>query len=328
MTTRFSMKAPLLAAAITVLALPALAADLTIVLNRNTSNLAGYIASDLDLFKKHGADIEIVVAGSGSESNELMATGRVDGGTLGLGPTVITWANGFDFVPLVKYRDGAEVYSIIARKGAGISEIADLKGKRVAVTKGTDPETALILALQAHGLDYSDIQVLDSKWADHAALLDRGDVDAINANEPFGSLIARTMSDKAVLLERLGPYYGNGGFVLISKQAMEDKPEAAKALVLAYWEAHKIIKENPEVAIESIRKWLQLDDETARETITLFGARPLLTEKTVADLKINVELLKEGNRIRSVPDVDAAMAVGMAHQEQLRSNPDYAQYLE
>lgn len=312
----------------TFFALPTFAEDLTLVLNRNTSNLAGFIASDLDLFRKHGADVGIVIAGTGSESNEMLATGRVDGGTLGLGPTVIAWANGFDFVPVVKYRDGAEVYSIVVRKDAGISEVSDLKGKRVAVTKGTDPETAFILALRAHGITYSDVQILDAKWADHAALLDRGDVDAVNANEPFGSLIVQSMSEKAELLERLGPYYGNGGFVLINRKAMEDKPDAVKAVVLAYWEAHEIIRENPDIAIESIKKWLQLDDDIANETINLFGARPLLTEKTIADLRINAELLHEGNKIRAIPDIDSPMADGMTYQEELRSNPDYTQYLE
>lgn len=318
----------LLSAVIFCNAAPALAQDLKIVLNKNTSNLVGFLASDQELYKKHGADVEITVAGSGSESNELLASGRVDGGTLGLGPSVIAWANGLDLVPVVKYRDGAEVYSIIAHKDAGISTIEDLKGKRVGVTKGTDPETAFILALKAHGVDYADVQVLDSKWADHASLLERGDVAAVNANEPFGSLMLRNLSDKVQLIERLDPYYGNGGFMLFSQEAMKNKPEAVRAVVLAYWEAHQIIRTHPEIAAESLKKWLGIDDETAMETIALFGARPLLTERTQEDLHINADILSNSKKIRTVPDIDRLMAQGFAFQEEMKAKADYAAYLE
>lgn len=304
---------------------PALAQsdELTIVLNRNTSNLVGFIAADQDLFKKHGVNVKIVVGSTGAESNEMLAAGRADGATLGLGPSAIAWANGVNLVPIVKYRDGAEVYSIIARKGSGIEKIADLKGKRVAVTKGTDPETGFILALQAHGVKYNEVKVLDARWADHAALLDRGDVDAANANEPFGSRMAKTMSDKVVLIERLGKYYGNGGFLLVTEKVAQSNPKAVKSLTLAYWEGHKIIRDEPAKAIASLRKWLNLDEETAKDTLALFGARPLLTEQTTKDLETNVQLLVDGNRIRTRPDVKGWMAKGFALQNELLANAEY-----
>lgn len=304
---------------------PALAQseEMTIVLNRNTSNLVGFIAADQDLFKKHGVNVKIVVGSTGAESNEMLAAGRADGATLGLGPSAIAWANGVNLVPIVKYRDGAEVYSIIARKGSGIEKIADLKGKRVAVTKGTDPETGFILALQAHGVKYNEVKVLDARWADHAALLDRGDVDAANANEPFGSRMVKTMSEKVVLIERLDKYYGNGGFLLVTEKIAQSNPKAVKSLMLAYWEGHKIIRDEPGKAIASLRKWLNLDEETAKDTLALFGARPLLTEQTTKDLETNVQLLVDGNRIRSRPDVKGWMAKGFALQNELLANTEY-----
>lgn len=293
-----------------------------IVLNRNTSNLVGFIAVDQGLFKKHGLDVDLTVGSSGAESNELLASGRVDGGTLGLGPSVISWAIGLKLVPVVKYRDGAEVYSIIARNDSGINSIADLAGKRVAVTKGTDPETAFILALRAHGIEYSEVNVLDVRWADQPALLDRGDIDAANANEPFGSIMLKTMGDKVKLVERLGDYYGDGGLMLLSEEFVNANPNAAKAMALAYWEGHQIIREQPEIAIASLKKWLNLDDETAKTTRDLFGARPLLTEQTIEDLKTNADILSEGDRIRSVPDIDAWMSKGIALQNELLANPE------
>lgn len=300
---------------------------LKIVLNRNTSNLAPYIAADQKLFEKYGVSAEISVVNSGSESNELLASGRADGGTLGLGTIIIAWANGQTLVPVVKYRDGADVYSVIARKGIGIASIKDLKGKTVAVTKGTDPETAFILALKANGLSTSDVRMLDSKWADHAALLERGDIDAANANEPFGTKILKALPEKVELVERLTKYYGNGGVMALSEKVLKERPKAAEGVVLAFWEAHRIIREQPELAIASLKKWLQLDDETARDTLKYFGARPLMTDLTSQDLVTNVDLLVEGKKIRNRPDVAKHMQPGLALQTKLMADAGHMKLL-
>lgn len=300
---------------------------LKIVINRNTSNLVPFIAADNKLFQKYGLDVEIKVVNSGAESNEILASERADGGTLGLGTAVVSWSNGQKLIPVAKYRDGANVYSIIARKGAGISSIKDLKGKKVAVTKGTDPETAFILALKAHGLSADDVSIINAKWADQAALLDRGDVDAANANEPFGTKILKSLTDKVVLVERLGPYYGNGGLMVIRESVIEQYPVVAERMALTFWEGHQIIRKQPDLANASLKKWLQIDDETAKATLALFGARPLLTKQTVEDLKTNVELLIEGKKIRSRPDVVHFMEKGMAIQKRLSESDDYKKLL-
>lgn len=300
---------------------------LKIVINRNTSNLVPFIAVDQKLFEKYGIAAEVTVANSGAESNELLASGRSDGGTLGLGTIAIAWANGQALIPIAKYRDGADVYSVIARKGAGVSSIKDLKGKKVAVTKGTDPETAFILALKANGLSTSDVRIIDAKWADHAALLERGDIDAANANEPFGTKMLKMIPDKVELVERLTRYYGNGGVMALREQIVKDSPKAAEGVALAFWEAHKIIRDQPDLAVASLKKWLQLDDETAGDTLKLFGARPLLTDQTTKDLLTNVDLLIEGNKIRKRPDVAKFMAPGLEIQKKLASDKAYSALL-
>ena len=285
--------------------------------------MIGFLAADQHLFEKYGLDVTITVAATGSESNELLASGRADGGTLGLGTLVIAWANGQKLVPLAKYRDGATVYSIIARKGSGITKIEDLKGKKVAVTKGTDPETGFILALKAHGVSYSDVSVINAKWADMAALLDRGEVDAANANEPFGTKMLKTMSDKVEMIERLTPYYGDGGVIALSAASMKKYPKAAEAMALAYWEGHKIVRDHPELAVATLEKWLKLDKETAVDTLKTFGARPLLTDVTVKDLETNADIMIAGNKIRSRPDIASLMKPGFAVQNELMKNATY-----
>ena len=63
-------------------------------------------------------------------------------------------------------------------RDSAIGGVADLKGKRVAVTRGTDPEIFLIRALAGVGLTERDVKIVLLQHADGRLPLTRGDVDA------------------------------------------------------------------------------------------------------------------------------------------------------
>lgn len=297
----------------------AFADPIKLALTKSAVNIAGYVAKEEGIFEKNGLDIEIVLTASGAEANELLAAGRVDGATLGLGPTAIAWANGFKFWPIAKYGEGADVYAVMARADSGINSLSDLAGKRVAVAKGTDPETAFILGVEAVGQNYADIQKLDAAWSEHASLLTRGDVDAANTNEPFTSIILRDFGDEVKLVTRLGEWYLNGGFVMVSDDIFAK--DEAKAIALSYWEAHDLIRDDPEKAADILVKWLDIDPDIAKSSLEHFIANPLFGDRTVSDLHENFRILSEGGRIKSIPDFAATMEQSLNFQKALLDDP-------
>ncbi len=66
----------------------------------------------------------------------------------------------------------------MTRKDSGITKVADLKGKTVAVTKGTDPYFLLLQALKQEGISASDLTIQNLQHADYRTALDNGQVNA------------------------------------------------------------------------------------------------------------------------------------------------------
>ncbi len=88
-------------------------------------------------------------------------------------------------VKIVYVYSKPEWTALVTRSDSSIQTIADLKGKRVAATSGTDPGIFLLRALAEAGLTTKDITLVPLQHADGRIALDRGDVDAWAGLDPF-----------------------------------------------------------------------------------------------------------------------------------------------
>ena len=91
----------------------------------------------------------------------------------------------------------------MTRKDTPITKIDDLKGKRVAVTRGTDPHIFLVRALQSVGLTEKDITPVLLQHPDGKTALIRGDVDAWAGLDPMMAQ-ARGRGRRAAVLSQQG----------------------------------------------------------------------------------------------------------------------------
>ena len=74
---------------------------------------------------------------------------------------------------------------LVVKKGSPIKTVADLRGKKVAVTRGSDAYFFLARALERSGLTTSDVQIVNLAHQDGHTAWSRGDVDAWSALDPF-----------------------------------------------------------------------------------------------------------------------------------------------
>ena len=96
--------------------------------------------------------------------------------------------------------DAGKRSGILVRADAGITTIADLKGKRVAFTRGSSAHNIVVRLLATAGLTYADIQPVNLQPADAAAAFRNGGIDAWAIWDPFFALgqrfpNARTLTD-------------------------------------------------------------------------------------------------------------------------------------
>jgi len=92
-------------------------------------------------------------------------------------------------------------YRIVARRSAGITRLADLKGKRVVVPRNTSAHYYLVAMLRSAGLAESDVTLVTAPAEAMAATLVRGDADAISMWEPESENAVRALDSDAVIFQ-------------------------------------------------------------------------------------------------------------------------------
>jgi sulfonate transport system substrate-binding protein len=131
-------------------------------------------------FGPHGPMIQTdFFAGTGPAINQALAQGQTDFGSYGAMPNVIGLASNIPArLVFVRRATGLPGYIAVA-PGSAVRAWKDLRGKRIAVQKGTNPYLTLVLLLEAAGLKESDVTIVNLERADALAAFLSGHVDAV-----------------------------------------------------------------------------------------------------------------------------------------------------
>jgi sulfonate transport system substrate-binding protein len=123
-------------------------------------------------FKKDGIKIEWAQSLGSNKALELLRSKSVDFGSTAGAAALLGRANGNPIKAIYVYSD-PEWTALVTRPDSGIRRIQDLKGKRVAVTQGTDPHIFLLRALNSVGLTEKDIELVPLQHPDGKTALGR-----------------------------------------------------------------------------------------------------------------------------------------------------------
>jgi sulfonate transport system substrate-binding protein len=135
-------------------------------------------------FAKDGIAIHWVQTLGSNKALEFLNAGSIDFGSTAGSAALVAKINGNPIKSVYVYSQ-PEWTALVTRKDTNINRIADLKGKRVAVTRGTDPHIFLVRALQSVGLTEKDITPVLLQHPDGKTALIRGDVDAWAGLDPM-----------------------------------------------------------------------------------------------------------------------------------------------
>ncbi|PTT82082.1 sulfonate ABC transporter substrate-binding protein, partial [Pelomonas sp. HMWF004] len=125
-----------------------------------------------------GVSVKWVEFPAGPQLLEGLNVGAVDVGFVGEAPPIFAQAAGAKFVYIGFDPAAPEAEAIVVPKDSAIKSVAELKGKKVALNKGSNVHYLLVKALEQAGLKYTDIQPVFLPPADARAAFERGAVDA------------------------------------------------------------------------------------------------------------------------------------------------------
>ncbi|MEX3933716.1 sulfonate ABC transporter substrate-binding protein [Paraburkholderia phymatum] len=138
-----------------------------------------------------GVTVQWLEFPAGPQLLEGLNAGAVDVGTVGETPPIFAQAGGVDFVYIGSEPSAPQGEAIVVPHDSPIRSVAQLRGKKVALNKGSNVHFLLVKALQKAGLAYTDIQPVYLTPADARAAFVRGSVDAWVIWDPYLAAIER-----------------------------------------------------------------------------------------------------------------------------------------
>ena len=160
---------------------------------------------------------------------EGLNVGSIDFGTVGEAPPIFAQAAGANLVYVGNEPPSPGSEAIVVPKGSALRSLADLKGKKIALNKGSNVHFLLVKALEKAGIAYADIQPVYLPPADARAAFERGAVDAWVIWDPFLAAAEKQLGAR-VLVDGKG-LVANHQFYLASRGFAQQNPELVRIVV-------------------------------------------------------------------------------------------------
>ncbi|MET3494243.1 aliphatic sulfonate ABC transporter substrate-binding protein [Variovorax boronicumulans] len=199
---------------------------------------------------------------------EALNVGSIDFGDVGEAPPIFAQAAGAPLAYVAATLPRPRSEAVLVPKGSAIKTVADLKGKKIVLNKGSNVHYFIVKLAEKHGLSYSDLNLVYLPPADARAAFEKGSVDAWVIWDPF--LAAAQQALDAQLLADATGVVGNRGYYFSSLDYVAKNPD-----VLA-------------IAVEEISKldvWSAANrSDVAGELATLWGLPKPVADATVQRL--------------------------------------------
>lgn len=224
----------------------------------------GWLEEDL---KPAGVEVKWVLSAGSNRALEYLNGGSLDfGSTAGLA-ALLSKANGNPIKAVYVY-SRPEWTALAVGKDSTIKSVQELRGKKIAATKGTDPYLFLLRSLHKFGVKKSEVEIVHLQHADGRAALEQGRVDAWAGLDPH--LAGSQLQAGSKLIYR-NVAFNTYGFLNVNEQFAKQHPDQVRTVIKAYEKARKWIIAHPAEAA-------QIQSDEAK--IPLDVAKLQLTERT------------------------------------------------
>jgi len=270
----------------------------------------GWLEEDL---AADGVEIEWVLSAGSNKANEYLRSDAIDFGSTAGAAALLAKANGSE-IQTVYIFSKPEWAALVVPKDSPITSVDQLKGKKIAATKGTDPYFFLLRSLNSVGLSATDVEIINLQHADGKAALERGDVDAWAGLDPF---MAQTEIESGSTLLYRNIDFNSYGFLNARQAFIEKYPEAVTRVLTQYERARVWIQENPDEAAQILADEAKLSLEVAKKELV---ERTVLTESPIpgavqtAVLTEIIPIFIAENQLQPGADAEKALAELFAPQ--------------
>jgi sulfonate transport system substrate-binding protein len=243
-----------------------------------------------------GVTVQWLEFPAGPQLLEGLNAGAVDVGTVGETPPIFAQAAGVDFVYVGNEPPAPQAEAIVVPHDSAIRSVAELRGKKVALNKGSNVHYLLVEALKKAGLSYADIQPVYLAPADARAAFVQGSVDAWVIWDPYLAAIekqanARSIADGTGLVRNI-QYY------LATRKFASAQPQLVHALLEELDHVDRWARDNVPAVAAQLSPLVGLDATTLGFALkrTAYGVEPvtaatLAYQQQIADTFTGLKLI-------------------------------------
>jgi sulfonate transport system substrate-binding protein len=266
-----------------------------------------------------GIEVKWTEFPAGPQLLEALNVGSIDFGTVGEAPPIFAQAAGADLVYVANQPPAPAAEAIVVPKGSALKSVAELKGKRVALNKGSNVHYLLVRALEKAGLQYGDIQTVFLPPADARAAFERGAVDAWVIWDPFLAAAEKQLGAR-VLADGKG-LVSNHQFYLASRAYAGKQPQVVNAIVDELARLDRWAEGHPQEVAQFLAPQIGLDPAVAEIAARRFayGIQPITPavaaeQQKIADAFHALKLIPKPVRIADALPRPAAQATQTAQR--------------
>ncbi|WP_133646230.1 sulfonate ABC transporter substrate-binding protein [Paraburkholderia flava] len=254
-----------------------------------------------------GTRVEWTEFPSGPPQLEALNVGSIDFGDVGEAPPIFAQAAG---APIVYYGQTAKrpaSEAVIVPANSPITSIRDLKGKRIALTKGSNTHFLLVRLLAAAKLDYRDVTPVWLSPSDARAAFETRAVDAWAIWDPFLAVAQKTANAR-IVADGTG-VVGNRAYYFTSQRYAEKNDDVLRVALAELIALDKWIESNRSAAADEFSRLWGLPHDVVDVALQRlrYGVEPisrdaLADQQRIADAFLQLKLLPKAIEVaRAAP---------------------------
>lgn len=277
------------------------------------------LTKSLGLMEQQYPDVSIswLPFDSGLAVNDAMTSGNLDVGLVGSVPVSIGIAQDLPYQVYFIQDIIGDNEALAVAQSSGITSLADLSGKAIAVPFGSTTHFSLLSALEQEGIDADAVQVLDMQPQDMLTAWQYGDIDGGFVWQPT---LARMMDDGGNIIVTARQLAENGIITadlgVVSNEFAAQYPEFLASYVAALDSAVQLYRDDPTAASEAISAEIALSAEESlavMDELVWLSAEEQASEKYLGTpaapgalsqvLKDSAEFMVDQGEISSAPNL-------------------------
>ena len=251
-------------------------------------------------FSDQGLEVEPMRFSSGPACAEALYSGAADLGCMGDTTAVIMTSRSPDFVIIASHASGEHRHRVMVRADSPLQSLADLRGKRIGVKKGTSTYGGLLAALKQASLDPADVQLVDLTPGTMLEALQAGSIDAFAASEPTPSAAEEKGARQLRSLGGLGNSYPI--LTLANESHFTDREAQLKHFLAAMQQAAGYAWTHPEETARIMAAETGLPLPRTQRAMALHNYDLTLNQKIRTSLDATARFLLAQDIIKKLPD--------------------------